>query len=96
MNSFSRLFTDPVWLYIGNSFHITVFVQSAVAPFVVYYRVISNFSGGGGDGKSTTAKGKTDLSGNMVNNNKFLASKNGRSVNNGLDTNQNGRGQKFV
>ncbi|KAL5252806.1 hypothetical protein ACHWQZ_G015544 [Mnemiopsis leidyi] len=94
MNSFSRLFTDPTWAYIGNSFHITVFFQSAVVPFVVYYRVISNFSGGGQDNKSTTAKGRTDFSGNMVNNNKFLASRNGRGVNN--EPNQNGRGQKFV
>jgi hypothetical protein len=85
------MFKDPVWLYISNSFHITVFFQSAVAPFVVYYRVISNFSGPGHGAKTTTAKKGSDMTANHVNN------PNGRSCDYSPE-NQNGKIhlQKFV
>ena len=91
--------TDQSWMYINSSFHISVFFQSAVTPFVVYFRVIKNFTASAQNNKSTTTfKNKTDLSAksNQVNNHKMKSTKNGRSCDYALDKSQNGRVQKFV
>ncbi|XP_063678030.1 uncharacterized protein LOC134814003 [Bolinopsis microptera] len=96
--SFSKMTTDRAWMYISNSFHITVFFQSALTPFIVYYRVIANFSASGQGGKSTTVKHRTNNSDHHVNNQKMVNSKNknGRSCDYVPDKNQNGKEQKFV
>ena len=101
LSSFSKMTTDRAWMYISNSFHITVFFQSALTPFIVYYRVIANFSASGHNGKTKstcTVKQRTNNSHHQVNNQKMVNSKtkNGRNGDYAPDKHQNGKEQKFV